>query len=72
MCMTMATSVSVFIVNRRLSALEFHDALCVRYGLQAQGPKKCVCGGDYTTTHALSCKHGGTSILRHDHIRIRN
>ncbi|KAI0984608.1 hypothetical protein GJ496_001755 [Pomphorhynchus laevis] len=39
-CITMATAYPSSSLNRRLSALEFRDALCVRYGLQAQGCPK--------------------------------
>ena len=53
-----------------LSKAEFRDALCLRYGWQPNNlPTKCVCGQQFTVTHALSCPNGGFPSIRHNEIR---
>jgi hypothetical protein len=54
-----------------LSAAEFHDALCLRYGLlPVQLPKHCDgCHCPFSIEHALVCKKGGLVILRHNELR---
>ena len=54
-----------------LSAVEFRDALCVRYLKPLlQVPSKCDgCGDLFTTSHALDCRKGGLVIQRHNEIR---
>ena len=32
-------------------------------------PSHCVCGKDFSLSHALSCPHGAFSIIRHNEIR---
>ena len=53
-----------------LSKAEFRDALCLRYGWQPNNlPTKCVCGQQFTVTHAVSCPNGGFPSIRHNEIR---
>ena len=54
-----------------LSAVEYRDALCVRYALPFLSvPSKCDgCGDCFTIQHALSCKKGGLITQRHNEIR---
>lgn len=53
-----------------LSKHEFHDGVAVRYNANLNNvPPRCeatACGASYTLGHALTCKHGGNRILRHD------
>ena len=44
----------------------FRDALCLRYGWR---PSHCICGGQFTIEHALSCSRGGFPSIRHNEIR---
>ena len=49
---------------------EFRDALHLRYGWDIQNaPQSCVCGSSFSIDHAMICKRGGFSILRHNEIR---
>ena len=53
-----------------LNALEFRDALKLRYGLRLENlPSKCTCDEKFDVYHALSCKKGGFVTQRHDNIR---
>ena len=54
-----------------LSAVEFRDALCLRYMKPLlQLPPHCDgCGDVFTTSHALDCRRGGLVIYRHNEIR---
>ncbi|CEM03378.1 unnamed protein product [Vitrella brassicaformis CCMP3155] len=61
-----------------LSALEFRDAMCHRYGLPHQDmPDKCDgerpngarCGADFTVQHALGCSLGGLVYAKHDRLK---
>ena len=53
-----------------LSRNEFRDSLCLRYGWRPPKlPATCICGQDFSTTHALSCPTGGLPSVRHDEIR---
>jgi len=54
-----------------LSALEFRDALCMRYGLEPPGlPSACDgCGAPFSKEHAVQCRKGGLVIQRHNEIR---
>ena len=48
----------------------FRDALCVRYGWEpTRLPSHCMCGAQFTTTHAFSCAKGAFPSIRHDRIR---
>ena len=45
-------------------------ALCVRYGWEpTRLPSHCMCGAQFTTTHAFSCAKGAFPSIRHDRIR---
>ena len=49
---------------------EFIDAICLRYGyMPSRLPSHCVCGKDFSLSHALSCPHGAFPIIRHNEIR---
>ena len=54
-----------------LSALEFRDALSLRYGLKpATLPSTCDgCGARFSVQHALECASGGLVIMRHNELR---
>ena len=48
----------------------FRDALCLRYGWRpSRLPTHCICGGQFTVEHALSCSRGGFPSIRHNEIR---
>ncbi len=51
-----------------LSAEEFRDNLCLRYGITLPDlPDKCDgCGAPFTMEHAVSCKQGGLILRRHN------
>ncbi len=50
-----------------LNKAEFHNSIHVRYNWKIAGlPLRCACGEKNDTDHALICKKGGYSILRHD------
>jgi len=47
---------------------EFIDPICLRYGyLSSRLPSHCVCGKDFSLSHALSCPHSN-----HSAYEIRN
>jgi len=49
---------------------EFIYAICLRYGyLPSRLPSHCLCGKDFSLSHALSCPHGAFPIIRHNEIR---
>ena len=49
---------------------EFIDAVCLCYGFTPSLlPSHCVCGKDFTMSHALSCPHGAFPIIRHNEVR---
>ena len=49
---------------------EFKDALHLRYGWDIQNAQQsCVCGFSFSIDHAMICKRGGFSILKHNEIR---
>ena len=48
----------------------FRDALCLRYGWRPlRLPSHCICGGQFTIEHALSCSRGDFQSIRHNEIR---
>ena len=49
---------------------EFWDALHLRYGWKlTDTPGHCVCGSPFTPDHAMICRHGGLTFIRHNEIR---
>ena len=49
---------------------EFWDALHLRYGWKlTDTPGHCVCGSPFTPDHAMICRHGGLTFVRHNEIR---
>ena len=49
---------------------EFRDALCLRYGWQLSNvPDHCVCGSSFSVNHAMICRHGGLTFIRHNELR---
>ena len=45
--------------NLNLNKQEFHDTLCIRYGMKLPNlPSKCVCNEPFTVNHSLVCKIG--------------
>ena len=48
---------------------EFCDALSLRLGWQLYDvPIDCVCGSSFSVDHAMICKHGGLTSLRHNEL----
>jgi len=48
----------------------FIDALCLRYGwMPPRLPSHCVCGTDFSISHAFSCPHGAFPAIQHNNIR---
>ena len=48
----------------------FWDALHLRYGWKlTDTPGHCVCGSPFTPDHAMICRHGGLTFIRHNEIR---
>ena len=53
-----------------LNKQEFWDALHLRYGWKLVNiPSHCVCGSTFTPDHAMICRHGGLTFVRHNEIR---
>ena len=49
---------------------EFIDAICLRYGFTPSLlPSHCVCGKDFTLSHAISCPYGAFPIIQHNEVR---
>jgi len=49
---------------------EFWDALHLRYGWTLLNtPGHCVRGADFTADHAMICRHGGLTFVRHNELR---
>ena len=49
---------------------EFRDALHLRYGWDIRNaPQSCVCNASFSIDHAMTCKRGGFTIMRHNEIR---
>ena len=52
---------------------EVIDAICLQYGFTPLLlPLHCVCGKDFTLSHALSCPHGAFPIIWHNEVRDLN
>ena len=48
----------------------FRDAVCLRYNwAPSHLPSLCVCGNQFTVSHALSCPTGGFPTIRHNELR---
>ena len=53
-----------------LSKQEFWDSLYLRYDWKLKNtPSHCVCGVVFSPDHAMICKHGGLTFVRHNDIR---
>ena len=53
-----------------LNKQQFRDSMCLRYGWRVpHTPNHCTCGGENTVDHALSCRRGGYTIMRHNKVR---
>ena len=53
-----------------LSKTAFWDAIHLKYGLKPERlPDKCVCGVQLSVEHALTCRRGGFTFVRHNEIR---
>ena len=56
--------------NMHFNKADFRDLICLRYDIAiCDLPRHCVCGQEYTQTHAMSCQTGGFVIRRHNEIR---
>ena len=52
-----------------LNKQEFCDALSLHYGWQLKNlPRHCICGTPFSADHAMTCKHGSLTIMRHNEI----
>ena len=53
-----------------LTKQEFWDALHLRYDWNLLNtPSHCVCGANFSTDHAMICRHGGLTFVRHNDLR---
>ena len=53
-----------------LNKQQFCDAIAIRYNLTLKDcPKVCACGQKYSVNHALICKLGGYTSMRHNWLR---
>ena len=53
-----------------LNRTEFRDSLALRYNWSIKDiPHFCACGKKNDINHCLTCKKGGYTIMRHNHIR---
>ena len=53
-----------------LSKQQFQDGLRLRYNIPLEGVSlECACGKPNSIDHALICKLGGYTHLRHNHLR---
>ena len=53
-----------------LTKQEFWDALHLRYGWTLLNtPSHCVCSSPFTADHAMICRHGGLTFVRHNDLR---
>ena len=52
-----------------LNKSEFRDALHLRYGWDIRNaPQSCVCGTSFSIDHAMTCRRGGFTIMRHNEV----
>ena len=53
-----------------LNKQEFRDSLAIRYNISIRGlPETWPCGSEFTCDHAMICKKGGFTSLRHNNLR---
>ena len=53
-----------------LNKQEFQDAIALRYNMKIQGMASyCSCGKQNSVDHALVCRLGGYTIMRHNEVR---
>ena len=53
-----------------LTKQEVWDALHLSYGWTLLNtPSHCVCGQTFTTDHAMMCRYGGLTFVRHNDLR---
>ena len=67
---TWLTAIPLTSEDFHMNKSDFRDLLKIRY-LQPLDdlPRYCVCGHDFTTSHALSCAKGGFILRRHNGTR---
>ena len=53
-----------------LNKQQFSDAIAIRYSLTLKDcPRVCACGQEFSVNHALICKLGGFTSMRHNWLR---
>ena len=53
-----------------LNKEEFRDAMAMKYSKHIlELASKCACGSNFDPVHALDCKKGGFTHIRHDQLR---
>ena len=53
-----------------LNKHEFRDALSLRFGWQLYDVSShFVCGTPFSVDHAMVCRHGGLTFIRHNELR---
>jgi len=69
-CGAWLTAMPLRLNGTELSALEFRDALRMRFGLKPSNlPDRCDgCGDPFSVDHAMSCRKGGLVTHRHDDV----
>ena len=66
----LGTPPSMHIPGSVFNKSDFRDALCLRYDLSLDGVAlSCVCGGEMSSHHALTCPSGGYPTQRHNELR---
>ena len=57
-------------VGYSINKQEFQDAIALRYNFKIKGMSaNCTCGKSNLINHALVCKLGGYTIMRHNEVR---